>query len=63
MTGKQKAGRAGGLQTVKKHGREHMRRIGLIGAKTTWTKYKIVPAGNSGYAMVCRKTDIVIAVW
>ena len=57
------AGRLGGIKTVKTHGKEHMRKIGLKGADSTWSKYKIVPAGNSGYAMVERLTDKVIAVW
>ncbi len=60
---KQKAGKAGGLATVRKHGKEHMQAIGKRGAATTWKRYALLPVDTSGYAMVDRKTGEVKAIW
>lgn len=62
-TTKQKAGRLGGLRTVEKHGKEHMRTIGRRGAATTWKRYAIMPVDSSGYALVERATGKIRAIW
>lgn len=56
------SGRLGGLATAARYGRSYMRLIGKRGAATTWTRYVVVPVGQSGYAMVDRQTNKVIAV-
>lgn len=58
MTKKQ-AGQIGGRATVAKHGREHMQQIGRRGAESTWTRYHLSPVGQSGWAMVDRRTNEV----
>lgn len=62
MNAKQKAGRAGGLATLARHGREHMRKIGRRGAETTWLRYNLLPTGIGAYAMVDKITGKVVAV-
>lgn len=56
---KAQAGRLGGLATVRKYGRKHMKQIGRIGGEKTWSLYFLAPVGQSHYAMV-RKSDNVI---
>ena len=60
---KAQAGRLGGIATHKKHGSTHMSTIGKRGAETTWTKYQLIPAGTSQYAMVEKSTNKVIAIF
>lgn len=60
---KRRAGRLGGLATVRKHGRAHMRTIGRRGGLATRTRYKTVPVGTSRYALVCRQTGIIKATF
>jgi general stress protein YciG len=60
---KQNAGRLGGLATVAKHGKEHMRTIGRRGAATTWRRYSIMPVDTSGYALVEKATGKIRAIW
>ena len=57
---KRQAGRLGGLATFKKHGREHMRRIGKLGARAMWTNNKLVPIGTSNFAIVRRSDNVVV---
>lgn len=59
---KRQAGRLGGLETVRKYGIEHMRRIGKKGARATWSKYKLAPVGTSDFAMVERATGKIVAL-
>lgn len=54
-------GRQGGLQTVARHGVEHMRRIGRKGAAAFHSRYSIAPVGTSQYAVVRRGTNVVVA--
>jgi hypothetical protein len=56
---KQSAGQIGGRATVARHGRSHMQQIGAAGARATWTKYRLVPVGQSGWAMVYKQTGEV----
>ena len=56
---KQQAGAKGGCTTFSKHGREHMQKIGKRGARATWTRYRLSPIGQSGWAMVERETNQV----
>jgi general stress protein YciG len=42
---KQKAGKAGGLATLAKHGKSHFSEIGRRGAVITWLRYELRPAG------------------
>ena len=60
---KREAGRRGGLATVQKHGKAHMQAIGRKGAAETWRRYDIVPVGTSGYALVRKCDNQVIATW
>ena len=62
-TTKRQAGQLGGRATVARHGREHMQAIGRRGAAVTWTRYQIAPAGLSGYALVRKSDQKVIAIW
>lgn len=59
---KSQAGRLGGKATHQKHGSAHMSAIGKLGAKTTWEKYQMIPAGLSQYAMVEKSTNRIIAI-
>jgi general stress protein YciG len=58
---KQEAGKKGGLSTVRKHGKGHMSAIGKKGARVTWQRYHLQPAGTSDFAMVRKDTGEVIA--
>jgi hypothetical protein len=53
------AGRLGGIATREKHGAHHFRKAGKKGAASTWSKYRLAPIGQSGWAMVDRETDQV----
>jgi len=56
------AGRKGGQETFKRHGHEHMAKIGSRGAETTHQRYRWLPVGTSGYALVHRETDEIVAI-
>ncbi len=58
----QQAGQRGGLSTLARHGREHMREIGKRGASVTWSRYSLKPVNESQYAMVDRRTNIIKAI-
>lgn len=58
---KSQAGRLGGLSTVKNYGRGYMSIIGKRGARTTWTRYYLVPVGTSNFAMTNKQTGEVVA--
>jgi general stress protein YciG len=53
---KQTAGQIGGRATVAKYGRQHMQDIGAKGAQATWTRYQLMPYGQTEYAMTERAT-------
>ena len=55
------AGRIGGQSTLKKYGSDHFRKIGILGAATTWKRYGLKPVGTSQYAMVHRETNEIKA--
>jgi len=55
---KSQAGRLGGKATVKKYGSGHMSKIGKLGAKAFWDKYKLVKFGTSDFVIVFQKTGI-----
>jgi hypothetical protein len=57
------AGRKGGLATVNKHGKEHMREIGKRGAAELWRRYQLVPAALTGWGLIDRATGAVVAIW
>jgi general stress protein YciG len=59
MMNKKQAGQLGGQATYKAHGKEHMQKIGKAGATTTWDRYHLSPIGQSGWALVDRKTNQV----
>lgn len=59
---KQEAGRLGGTSTFKKHGREHMQKIGTNGARVTWTRYRKVAYGMTQYAIVRNSDDVIIRI-
>lgn len=59
---KAQAGSLGGKATVNRYGREYMRSIGKRGAQTTWTRYGWLPVGTSGYALVHRETNKIVAI-
>lgn len=54
---KAEAGRLGGLPTAQKYGSSYMSEIGRKGAAITWARYRLVPAGVSGWLIVNRQTD------
>lgn len=58
---RRQAAAAGGKALVNKYGPEHMARIGKAGAKTLWTKYKLVPYGTSYYLLVNKETNQPVA--
>lgn len=60
MLTKTQAGRRGGLATFARHGPEHMRAIGRAGARTFWRRYRMTPAGQSGWAILARDTGAVV---
>jgi hypothetical protein len=53
------AGRKGGITTRERHGTKHFSAAGKKGAAATWGKYHLAPIGQSGWAMVDRKTSKV----
>ncbi|NOH00622.1 MAG: hypothetical protein HND47_00930 [Chloroflexi bacterium] len=56
---KREAGRLGGLATVKKHGVDHMRSIGVKGAHVFHSRYRLTPVGTSQFVIVHRETGEV----
>lgn len=58
---KSQAGRLGGTSTFKKYGHDHMKTIGLNGAKSTWSRYSLKPVGAGNYAMVSRADNTIKA--
>lgn len=58
---KKESGRLGGLCTLAKYGKDHMRRIGSNGGKVTRAKYRLVPVGISAWVMVDRITGTIKA--
>lgn len=56
------AGRKGGRATLKKHGRDHYRRIGRKGAESTWQRYSLRPYKTSQFAMVDRESGEIKAI-
>jgi hypothetical protein len=56
---KRRSGQLGGRATVARYGREHMSRIGRRGAQVFWQRYRLLPAGLSGWAIVERETGKV----
>jgi hypothetical protein len=56
---RKQAGSKGGQETVKRHGTQHMSKIGKRGAASTWQRYHLSPIGQSGWAMVDRETGNV----
>lgn len=59
---KRQAGKLGGLATYKKHGKEHMREIGKLGARAFWKKYRLSPVGLAYFAIVNRLDGKVVAI-
>lgn len=58
---KSESGRKGGQQTLRRHGKQHFKKIGAQGAKVTWTRYGLKPVGTSQFAMVHRETGEIKA--
>ena len=52
--------RAAAQALLDQRGPEHMRQIGRKGARAFYRKYKFVPAGQSGWAIVSRADNTVI---
>lgn len=52
--------RRGGKATVKKHGRDHMSKIGKSGARVFWKRYTLRPTGTADFAIVKREGGEVI---
>ena len=52
---KETAGQIGGRATLAKYGRKYMQQIGAAGARSTWARYRLIPVGQSGWAMVDRE--------
>lgn len=50
------AGRLGGLETLRRYGRRHFRRLGAWGAYVMHARYRIDPMGQSDYVLVDRRT-------
>ena len=57
------AGRLGGKATLKKYGKGHMSKIGKRGSDTTWDRYKMVPYKLNEFAMVEKRTNIIVAIF
>lgn len=53
-------GRRGGLATVRKHGKEHMSKIGKRGAATFHKRYMLQPVGLNDFAIVKRSDTRVV---
>lgn len=58
---KAEAGRLGGLNTYKKHGSEHMAKIGRRGFESTFARYRLAPYGTSDFALISRTTGKIVA--
>jgi hypothetical protein len=58
---KVKAGRAGGLRTLEKYGREHLSQIGKKGAAVFHKRYRFEAVDLNDFAIVRRDTREVIA--
>lgn len=59
---KSQAGQLGGLSTLKKHGKEHMRTIGKQGAAVTWNRYWKIPIRQTEYALVRKSDGIIVRI-
>jgi hypothetical protein len=59
---KSQAGQLGGLSTLKRYGKKHMRQIGTQGARVTWERHSMKPIGQSQYAMVRKSDNIIVAI-
>lgn len=51
---------AGGKALVEKYGVKHMAEIGRRGAAMFYQRYKWIPAGTSGWALVRKSDDVII---
>lgn len=58
---KQQAGRLGGIATVKKHGKNHMRSIGKKGAQRFHELYQLHPVGQMDFAVVRRSDNTIVS--
>lgn len=54
---KSEAGRMGGQATVTKHGREHMAKIGKLGAAVLWQRYQLIPWQLTKFKLVKRENE------
>lgn len=61
--GRQRAGRQGCLATVRKYRRCYMSEIGRRGAAVLYERYRHIPYGVSGWALIDRETEQVKARW
>lgn len=59
---KSEAGKLGGLANLRNNGRSHMKKIGSRGGRSTWQRYRLVPVDVNLFAMVHRKTGVVVAI-
>lgn len=57
---KAQAGALGGRSTVRKHGKDHMRTIGRMGAVAFHAKYRLEPVNMDDFAIVNRETGEVL---
>ena len=55
------AGRRGGMRTLEKHGIDHFKKIGAIGAQVLHQRYRLAPVGQDNFALVNRQTNEVKA--
>ena len=55
------AGRRGGMRTLEKHGVDHFKKIGAIGARVFHRRYRLAPVGLDNFAIVNRETNEVKA--
>ncbi len=58
---RRKAGRRGGLQTLKRYGRKHFKKIGRWGAHVMHSTYHLAPVDQNDFAIVRRNTGEVVA--
>lgn len=54
------AGALGGKATVQRHGKDHMRTIGRMGAIAFHAKYRLDPVNMDDFAIVERETGRVL---
>ena len=52
---------AAGVALATVRGSEHMAAIGRKGAATFWSRYRMTPAGTSGWAIVRRSDGITVS--